>query len=97
MSTAASCTSAPGYSVGIEKSKKNQIMDTHKTCDVIPLFPGQEDDSEIAGWDPYIFSIVAGHDRYFGEERRRMSRPLTPSRRRALLLASRKIKKKKLR
>ncbi len=68
-------------------------MDTQKTSDVIPLFPEHEDESAVAGWDPYIFSILAGHDRYFGDERRRTLRPTKALRRRALLLA-RRIKNK---
>jgi hypothetical protein len=67
-------------------------MSTDKECDVIPLFPDQEDDSVKAGWDPYIFSILAGRDRSYREERRRMPRPMTAMRRRALLLASRRKK-----
>ncbi len=69
---------------------KNQYMKTHNACDVIPLFPDQEDDAAIAGWDPYIFSIVAGRDRAYREERRRLPRPLTAQGRRALLLATRR-------
>jgi hypothetical protein len=68
------------------------IMTTHKECDVIPLFPDQEDDSASAGWDPYIFSILANRNRSYADERRRVPRPMTTMRRRALLLASRKKK-----
>jgi hypothetical protein len=67
-------------------------MKTHKECDVIPLFSGQEDDSANTGWDPYIFSILAGRNRSYSEERRRVPRPNTTMRRRALLLATRKRK-----
>ncbi len=67
-------------------------MSTHTDGDVIPLFPDQEDDSAKTGWDPYIFSILAGRDRSYREERRRIPRPMTAMRRRALLLASRKKK-----
>ena len=50
-------------------------MKTHKECDVIPLFPDQEDAPEVAGWDPYIFSIIETQQRTYPEERRRMPRP----------------------
>jgi hypothetical protein len=83
------------YSVATEKIKKNQIMNTHKACDVIPLFPDQDNDAEITGWDPYIFSILAGRSRAYQEERRRVPRPVTASRRRALLLATRRKSKPK--
>ena len=71
------------------------IMSTNKESEVVPLFPDQEDDSAKAGWDPYIFSILAGRNQSYREERRRMPRPLTTTRRRALLLASRKKKPSK--
>jgi hypothetical protein len=77
------------YSGPIEKTKKNQTMTTPKRCNVIPLFPEKEDAATTAGWDPYIFSIVSGQKWPLGEERRRMPRPLTATRRRALLLATR--------
>ncbi len=76
----------------ILKNNETKIMSTHKECDVIPLFPDQDDDSAKTGWDPYIFSILAGRDRSYREDRRRTPRPMTAARRRALLLASRKKK-----
>ncbi len=58
---------------------------------VIPLFPDPPDDDAVdavdAGWDPYIFSIVANKNRAYTEDRRRAPRANTPARRRALLLA----------
>ena len=63
-------------------------MSTHKKCDVIPLFPDRDDDPASAGWDPYIFSILAQKDPSYGADRRRVPRPLTAARRRALLLAT---------
>lgn len=64
-------------------------MNTQKEGNVIPLFPESEDVSEATGWDPYIFSILAGRDQAHVEERRRTPRPLTALRRRALLLSTR--------
>ena len=72
-------------------------MSTHKECDVIPLFPDQDDDSATAGWDPYIFSIISDKKRTFAEDRRRMPRPLNAERRRALLLSNKAKGKKKTR
>jgi len=69
-------------------------MSTRKSCDVIPLFP-EEEDSAISGWDPYIFSIMSDTGRTYKEERRRMPRPLTAFRRRALLIAMLNRKSKK--
>lgn len=44
-------------------------------------------DAASAGWDPYIFNILSKGNRTYIEERRRVPRPLTAVRRRALLLA----------
>jgi hypothetical protein len=63
-------------------------MSTRKRCDVIPLFPEKEEDSAVSGWDPYIFSIMANTNATYAEERRRIPRPLTAARRRALLIAT---------
>ncbi len=95
MSTERSAQHAYRYSFVIEKNSRYMVMSTNNENDVIPLFPDQEDDSAKAGWDPYIFSILAGRDRSHREERRRIPRPLTATRRRALLLASRKKKPSK--
>lgn len=63
-------------------------MDAVPPPNVVPLFPEQtEDESSMTGWDPYIFSILAGKDRPYREERRRAMRSKTPSGRRALLLS----------
>ena len=64
-------------------------MSTDKRCDVIPLFPDKEEVSAATGWDPYIFSILTDNRKSYAEERRRMPRPLTAARRRALLISSR--------
>ncbi|MDH3512487.1 MAG: hypothetical protein OER85_16695 [Gammaproteobacteria bacterium] len=69
-------------------------MSTDKDSDVIPLFPEKDEDSAVTGWDPYIFSILANKQRSFSEDRRRVPRPLTAARRRALLLAGRRRTKK---
>jgi hypothetical protein len=63
-------------------------MSTHKECDVIPLFPDRDNDPVVAGWDPYIFSILGKKSPSYGQDRRRIPRPLTAARRRALLLAT---------
>ncbi|MBT8442062.1 MAG: hypothetical protein KJO76_06740 [Gammaproteobacteria bacterium] len=69
-------------------------MDTNSRSNVVPLFPeSNDDDSSTAGWDPYIFSIVAETDRPYREDRRRAPRINTPIGRRALLLAKSKRKK----
>ena len=66
-------------------------MDTYTQSNVVPLFPDQaDDDSANAGWDPYIFSIVANANRPYHEDRRRGPRVNTPTGRRALLLAKRR-------
>jgi len=63
-------------------------MDIVPPSNVVPLFPEQSDDeSSKAGWDPYIFSIVAAADRPYREDRRRAPRVTTPTGRRALLLS----------
>lgn len=63
-------------------------MTTDTRSNVINLFPEpSDDDSSSAGWDPYIFSIVAGANRPYGEDRRRAPRLNKPTGRRALLLA----------
>jgi len=68
-------------------------MDKDNKFNVIPMFPDQADeDSAIAGWDPYIFSIVANANRPYQEDRRRGPRVNTPTGRRALLLAKRRRK-----
>jgi hypothetical protein len=72
-----------------------QIMSTNKHCDVIPLFPEKDEDSATTGWDPYIFSILADRQKSFVEERRRVPRPLTAARRRALLISGSHNAKKK--
>jgi len=70
-------------------------MDTAGESNVIPLFPDQADEeSSNAGWDPYIFSIVAKSKRPFAEDRRRAPRVNTPMGRRALLLAKGKRRSK---
>jgi len=70
-------------------------MDTAGESNVIPLFPAEADEeSSSAGWDPYIFSIVAKSRRPFGDERRRAPRMNSPMGRRALLLAKGKRRKK---
>lgn len=70
-------------------------MDTANQSNVIPLFPDQSDDaSENAGWDPYIFAILAGSNRAYREDRRRAPRLNTPTGRRALLLSKAKRRKK---
>ncbi len=63
-------------------------MSTPKRCDVVPLFPEDDDSSVLAGWDPYIFSILADRNRSYADERRRVPRPLNTARRRALLLSA---------
>ena len=63
-------------------------MTTRKPCDVIPMFPEAEKQADLSGWDPYIFSIIANADAGHRSERRRVPRPLTPARRRALILSS---------
>jgi len=63
-------------------------MNKHDTGNVIPLFPDQEDAAAMAGWDPYIFSILAESNKAYARERRRMPRPLTAACRRALLIAT---------
>lgn len=71
-------------------SNKNDLlrMDSDSMSNVIPLFPEPPDDDAVdAGWDPYIFSIVANKNRPYTEDRRRAPRANTPARRRALLLA----------
>jgi hypothetical protein len=69
-------------------------MDTDSRSNVVPLFPeSNDDDSSTAGWDPYIFSIVAQADRPYGDDRRRAPRMNTPVGRRALLLAKGRRKK----
>jgi len=65
-------------------------MSKHNTNNVIPLFPEQEEDSEVTGWDPYVFSLIANENRGYREDRRRSPRPLNAARRRALILAARK-------
>ena len=65
-------------------------MNTQKETNVIPLFPESEDISAATGWDPYIFSLLAGRNQAYIEERRRTPRPLTALRRRALLLSKRR-------
>lgn len=78
-------------------SNKNDsfYMDAVPPHNVIPLFPEQPDDeSSSAGWDPYIFSIVAGSNRPYREDRRRAPRVNTPTGRRALLLSKGKRRKK---
>lgn len=63
-------------------------MDTDKQPNVIPLFPDLSDDeAATAGWDPYIFSMVADADRPYRQDRRRAPRVNTPTSRRALLLS----------
>jgi hypothetical protein len=69
-------------------------MSTEKDSDVIPLFPDKDDDSAMTGWDPYIFSILTNSQRSYTAERRRVPRPLTAVRRRALLLSGRQRDKK---
>lgn len=69
-------------------------MSTYKECDVIPLFPENDEDSALTGWDPYIFSILANSQKSYIEERRRVPRPLTAARRRALLISGRRNGKK---
>ncbi len=62
-------------------------MDTDNEPNVIPLFPDLSDDqADSSGWDPYIFSMLAGADRRYRQERRRAPRVNTPTSRRALLL-----------
>jgi hypothetical protein len=62
-------------------------MSTNKHCDVIPLFPEKDEDSATTGWDPYIFSILTDRKKSYVEERRRVPRPLTAARRRAILIS----------
>lgn len=63
-------------------------MDTDNQRKVIPLFPDlSADEAASSGWDPYIFSMVAGADRPYRQERRRAPRVNTPTSRRALLLS----------
>ncbi len=63
-------------------------MDSDSNPNVIPLFPEQpEDDAVVAGWDPYIFSLITNANRPYTEDRRRAPRVNTPLRRRALLLS----------
>lgn len=70
-------------------------MDIVTPSNVVPLFPEQSDDeSSEAGWDPYIFSIVAGPDRPYSEDRRRAPRVNSPTGRRALLLSKGKRRQK---
>jgi hypothetical protein len=75
------------YSSAIPKRSNIQIMSTNKDCDVIPLFPEKDEDSAATGWDPYIFSILTDSQKSHIEERRRVPRPLTAARRRALLIS----------
>ena len=82
------------YSAAIKKSGQHQIMSTDKDNDVIPLFPEKDEDSAVTGWDPYIFSILTDNQRSYIEDRRRVPRPLTAVRRRALLLSGQPGKKK---
>lgn len=65
-------------------------MSKHNTNNVIPLFPEQEEGSEVTGWDPYVFSLIANENRGYREDRRRSPRPLNAARRRALILAARR-------
>jgi len=81
------------YSAAIANSQ-NQIMKSDKDSDVIPLFPDKDEDSAVAGWDPYIFSILTNSERSYIEDRRRVPRPLTAARRRALLLSGQQHDKK---
>lgn len=92
MSTVKYATGSGRYSARITKKNDIKIMSTKKACDVIPLFPDQENDPVNAGWDPYIFSILVGRDGSYRQDRRRSPRPMTASRRRALLLATRRKK-----
>jgi hypothetical protein len=66
-----------------------QTMDSKSRSKVTPLFQDQavDDDAAAAGWDPYIFSIIASDNTTFTEERRRVPRVNTPARRRALLIS----------
>ena len=81
------------YSAAIV-NRPHQIMSTDKDNDVIPLFPDKDDDSAVTGWDPYIFSILTDSQRSYMEDRRRVPRPLTAARRRALLLSGQRRDKK---
>jgi len=65
-------------------------MSKQNTNNVIPLFPEQEEGSEITGWDPYVFNLIANENRGYREDRRRTPRPLNAARRRALILAARR-------
>ena len=85
------------YSAAIQKSRQHQIMSTDKDNDVIPLFPEKDEDSAVTGWDPYIFSILTDNQRSYIEDRRRVPRPLTAARRRALLLSGQRGNKKEKR
>ena len=78
-------------------SNQNDVfsMDTANRSKVISLFPNDSDEeSSNAGWDPYIFSIVADAHRPYKEDRRRSPRVNTPLGRRALLLSKGKRRKK---
>lgn len=72
------------------KTKTVPPMSKHNQSNVIPLFPDQEEESQVSGWDPYIFEMVANENRGFREDRRRAPRPLNAARRRALILAARR-------
>jgi hypothetical protein len=76
------------------QNKQHQIMSTDKDSDVIPLFPDKDEVSAVTGWDPYIFSILTNSQRSYIEDRRRVPRPLTAARRRALLLSGQPRTKK---
>lgn len=76
------------YSYGSTDYENSNNMDIRPASFESPAANDNDFDALSAGWDPYIFAILAGMDRTHAKERRRMPRPLTTVRRRALLLAS---------
>ena len=62
-------------------------MDIRPVSFETPAANDSDFDATSAGWDPYILTILSKANRTYIEERRRVPRPLTAVRRRALLLA----------
>lgn len=83
--------STPGVPRAVDRytaqvtSEQKAAMDKEDRGHVVPFRPELHGDD--AGWDPYIFSIVAERHRPYAEDRRRKPRTLDAARRRALLIA----------
>ncbi len=65
-------------------------MSTKKESNVPPLTTDNADEAVLAGWDPYVFSIISNRKNSYKEDRRSKPRSVAATRRRALLIAKAK-------